>query len=238
MKNLGFETITVEKLTSGYTNNIKDNYYPVSTMDGKLLVRSTYQRSYVYTEEKAQRVIGSTKDGTITFFSPLIFCKCSSGNGVWELFDGQQRTISICNFVSGDGDKLYGDENGTLYSQYTEDEKKKFLSNTVSVKYVEFDSEEEKLKAYINANSGESHSELDLIYSFFDGPFVLDAKRIFGDINNPYVVFIRRLVNCSDNYVRDLRLLDDIVVHASKYYIREEGDDSNPDKKPPVNKRE
>ena len=78
-------------------NNFKDKGVEgVTGLDGKLDIRPAYQREFVYKEDKKQLVIS-----TILKSFPLNTMYWVSTDEGFEVLDGQQRTLSICEFVKG-----------------------------------------------------------------------------------------------------------------------------------------
>ena len=66
--------------------------------DGKLDIRPPYQREFVYSEKQRNAVID-----TLTKNFPLnVMYWAVRDDGNYEIIDGQQRTVSICQYVQGD----------------------------------------------------------------------------------------------------------------------------------------
>src|SRR5664279_3513936 len=87
--------ITIEKLTDGFEDNDEAG---VVGYAGKLDIRPPYQREFIYKDKQRDAVID-----TITKDFPLnVMYWAVRENDGFEVIDGQQRTISICQFVEGD----------------------------------------------------------------------------------------------------------------------------------------
>src|SRR5690242_2249791 len=87
--------ITVRELSAEYKDNADDG---VVGYGGKLDIRPPFQREFVYKDHQRDAVID-----TVTKGYPLnVMYWASRGNGDFEIIDGQQRTISICQYVAGD----------------------------------------------------------------------------------------------------------------------------------------
>ena len=87
--------ITIAELTKGYTDNQESG---VRGYDGKLDIRPPYQREFVYSEKQRNAVID-----TLTKNFPLnVMYWAVRDDGNYEIIDGQQRTVSICQYVQGD----------------------------------------------------------------------------------------------------------------------------------------
>ena len=66
--------------------------------NGKLNIRPKYQREFVYDEKKRNAVIDTIMKGY-----PLnVMYWVKNDDGTFEILDGQQRTISFCQYVAGD----------------------------------------------------------------------------------------------------------------------------------------
>ena len=87
--------ISVRDLTNGYADNAEKG---VTAYGGKLDVRPPYQREFVYGEKQRNAVIDTLMQG----FPLNVMYWATREDGTYEIIDGQQRTISICQYVSGD----------------------------------------------------------------------------------------------------------------------------------------
>ena len=89
---------TVRDLCEGYTNN-DDGCTTDSVFgyDRKLNIRPSYQRNSVYGADKRDAVIETILEGC-----PLnVMYWIDNEDGTYEVLDGQQRTLAICNYVFG-----------------------------------------------------------------------------------------------------------------------------------------
>ena len=99
--NIKRREIAVKEITNGYVDNsinkdVEDD--SVRGFGGRLDIRPPYQRELVYDEKQQQAVIDSIFNGY-----PLnVMYWADKGNHTFEIIDGQQRTISIGNYVAGD----------------------------------------------------------------------------------------------------------------------------------------
>lgn len=86
------EMIAVGSVVDGYSNHPSDG---VVGLGGNLNIRPKYQRNYVYDKQRRAAVID-----TIMKKGPLgeMFW-CSNDDETFEVMDGQQRIISICEYV-------------------------------------------------------------------------------------------------------------------------------------------
>ena len=96
--NIKLHNITVRELTKGYEDNEEQG---VRGYGGKLDIRPPYQREFIYDEKKRAAVITSIKSKyplNVMYWAT----RDDDAEVPFEVMDGQQRTISICQYVNGD----------------------------------------------------------------------------------------------------------------------------------------
>ena len=160
--------ITVRDLTNGYEDN---NENGVRAYDGKLDVRPPFQREFVYKEKQRDAVIDTLTQG----FPLNVMYWAVREDGTYEIIDGQQRTISICQYVNGDFafDFRY-------FHNLQADEQEQILNYELQV-YICSGTDSEKLKWFKTINiAGEELTEQELRNAVYAGPWVTDAKRYFS----------------------------------------------------------
>src|SRR5690606_20148243 len=89
------QEITVRELSQGYEDNAEGG---VTGFGGKLDIRPPYQREFIYKDQQRNAVIETIKKS----FPLNVMYWAVRGDGTFEIIDGQQRTISICQYVHGD----------------------------------------------------------------------------------------------------------------------------------------
>ena len=89
------EEHTISEVFNGYADSSERG---VVGFGGKLNIRPAYQREFVYKEKDRNAVI----DTIIKGFPLNVMYWCDDGSGNYELLDGQQRTISFCQYCNGD----------------------------------------------------------------------------------------------------------------------------------------
>ena len=111
--------ITIRELTAGYEDKGDDG---VVAYGGKLDVRPPFQREFVYDDKQRAMVIDTVMKG-----HPLnVMYWAVREDGSYEIIDGQQRTISICQYVANDYSvKTRG--NMLAYENLQDDEQQKIL---------------------------------------------------------------------------------------------------------------
>ena len=178
--------IKIRELCEGYINNTDTNEERgVYAYGGKLCVRPEYQRSFVYDKKKANAVIN-----TALCNLPLsIMYWVDNEDGTYDCLDGQQRTISLCDFVAGDttqtsfkaewlrgGKETYFD---TLQA-YDPELVEEFLDYEIEV-YLCKGTKRDRLDWFNTINiAGEALSEQEIRNANHTSKWLTDAKRYFS----------------------------------------------------------
>ncbi len=163
--------IKVKDLIKGYVDNAEKGVF---AYDGKLDVRPPYQREFVYDDKKRNAVIYTLRQG----FPLNVMYWALRDDGTFEIIDGQQRTISICQFVNGEFafDMRY-------FHNLEKDEKEQILNYELQI-YICSGTDSEKLKWFRTINiAGEKLTEQELRNAVYSGSWVSDAKRYFSKNN-------------------------------------------------------
>src|SRR3989344_2536295 len=87
--------IKISEVVKEYKDSAEEG---VVAYGGKLDIRPKYQREFVYTGKQRDAVIETVKNGFP--LNVMYWVKTDQGN--FEVMDGQQRTISIGQYVNGD----------------------------------------------------------------------------------------------------------------------------------------
>ena len=165
--------ITVRELTEGYADNAEQG---VKAYGGRLDVRPPYQREFVYGEKQRAAVIDTLTQG----FPLNVMYWATREDGTYEIIDGQQRTISICQFVNGEFSYMF-----RYFHNMQEDEKEQILNYELQI-YICSGTDSEKLKWFETINiAGEKLTEQELRNAVYAGSWVNDAKRYFSKIGCP-----------------------------------------------------
>jgi len=160
--------ITVRELTESYQDNEENG---VVGFGGKLDIRPPYQREFIYKDKQREAVIE-----TITKNFPLnVMYWAVQENGNFEVIDGQQRTISICQYVNGDFAFMF-----KYFHNLQKDEQEQILNYKLMV-YLCSGTDSQKLEWFKTINiAGEKLTNQELRNAVFSGSFVSDAKRYFS----------------------------------------------------------
>ena len=160
--------ITVRELTKDYQDNQDSG---VMGYGGKLDIRPPYQREFVYKDAQREAVINSiVKD-----FPLNVMYWSVREDGNFEIIDGQQRTISICQYVMGNFSFQ-----GRYFNNLQNDEQDKILNYNLMV-YQCTGTDSEKLEWFKIINiAGEELTNQELRNAVYSGSWVTDAKRHFS----------------------------------------------------------
>lgn len=160
--------ITIKDLVKDYKDHAEEG---VSGYSGRLDIRPPYQREFVYNATQREAVID-----TITKGFPLnVMYWAVRDNGDFEIIDGQQRTISICQFVNSDFS--YKDR---YFHNLSDDEQEDILNYELTV-YECSGTDSEKLEWFKTINiAGEELTDQELRNAVYHGSWVTDAKRYFS----------------------------------------------------------
>jgi len=177
--NIELKEITIRELTNGYEDNEEAG---VVGYDGKLDIRPPYQREFIYKDKQKEAVIN-----TITKKFPLnILYWAVREDGSYEVIDGQQRTLSICEFVEGNFSvKIASFDKPRAFHNLQDDEQKQILDYKLMV-YFCSGTDSEKLEWFKTINiAGEKLTEQELRNAVYSGSWVSDVKRYFSKSSCP-----------------------------------------------------
>ena len=93
--NIELQEIAVRELVAGYEDKGDEG---VVGYGGKLDIRPAYQREFIYKDKQREAVVDSVMNG----FPLNVMYWARREDGSFEVMDGQQRTISLCQFAAGD----------------------------------------------------------------------------------------------------------------------------------------
>lgn len=166
--NIELKEITVRDLTDGYEDNEEGG---VIGFGGKLDIRPPYQREFIYKDKQRDAVIDTVKKE----FPLNVMYWAVRDDGNFEVIDGQQRTISISQFVEGD----FAFENRYFHNLQA-DEQEQILNYKLTV-YLCSGTDSEKLEWFKTINiAGEKLTDQELRNAVYSGSWVSDAKRYFS----------------------------------------------------------
>ncbi len=162
------QEIPIRDVVAGYKDSAENG---VVGFGGKLNIRPAYQREYIYKEKQRDEVIRTIRKD----FPLNVMYWVVSDDGCYEVLDGQQRTISICQYVHGE----YSiDHRG--FSNLTEAERQQILDYRLMV-YICTGTDKEKLDWFEIVNMvGEQLSPQERRNAIYTGEWLTDAKKFFS----------------------------------------------------------
>lgn len=161
------KNITVRELVDSYQDNQEDG---VVGFGGKLNIRPPFQREFIYNEKQRAAVID-----TITKNFPLNTMYWAVTEDGFEIIDGQQRTVSICQYV----DNVFS-YNNLYFHNLQQDERDTILDYELTV-YRCQGTDSAKLDWFRTINiAGEKLTDQELRNAVYAGSWTADAKRYFS----------------------------------------------------------
>lgn len=168
--------ITIHEVAENYVDNAEEG---VLGYGGRLNIRPKYQREFVYDEKKRNAVVDTIRHG----FPLNVMYWVVADDGSFEVLDGQQRTISFCQYVQGDFSVITEDGNPKSFHNLTAAEQQQILDYKLMVYFCE-GSDKEKLDWFKIINiAGEKLTDQELRNAVYTGPWLSDAKLRFSKTN-------------------------------------------------------
>lgn len=152
---------------------------------GQLNIRPAYQREFVYKDEQRDKVLDTVRKGyplNVMYWvrNPDANAPTDDTLASYEVLDGQQRTLSICKYLSGDFSL-----NEQYFHNLPQDQKDTILDYVLTVYSCE-GPESEKLEWFRTINiAGEKLTDQELLNAVYTGPWLTSAKVYFSKPNCP-----------------------------------------------------
>ncbi|MFH0845986.1 MAG: DUF262 domain-containing protein [Patescibacteria group bacterium] len=160
--------IKIREVIEGYKDSAEEG---VVAYKGKLDIRPKYQREFVYSGKQRDAVLETIKQG----FPLNVMYWMIRDDGGFELLDGQQRTISIGQYVAGDfslGDRFF--------HNLTKEEQEQVLDYELMIYFCE-GTDKERLDWFKTINiAGEKLTDQELRNAVYTGSWLSDAKLKFS----------------------------------------------------------
>jgi len=167
--------ITVRELINGYQDNQENG---VTGYSCKLDIRPPFQREFVYGDKERNAVI----DTVVKNYPLNVMYWAVREDGNFEVIDGQQRTISICQYAKSDFSI-----DGLAFHNLTDDKQKQILDYNLMV-YFCSGTDSEKLEWFKTINiAGKELTNQELRNAVYSGTWVADAKRYFSKNSRPKI---------------------------------------------------
>lgn len=165
--------ITVRELAENYQDKQEEG---IVGYDGRLDIRPPYQREFVYNDKQREAVIDTVRKG----FPLNVMYWAVREDGDFEIIDGQQRTISICQYINNDFSYQ-----GRAFHNLQDDEQEQILDYELTI-YECSGRDSDKLEWFKTINiAGEELTDQELRNAVYHGSWVTDAKRYFSKSGCP-----------------------------------------------------
>lgn len=163
--------IKIRKVIAGYKDSAEEG---VVAYDGKLDIRPKYQREFVYKDKQRDAVLETVKQN----FPLNVMYWMVREDGGYEVLDGQQRTISIGQYVNGDFSL-----NERYFHNLLKEEQDQILDYELMIYFCE-GTDKERLDWFRIINiAGEKLTDQEIRNAVYTGPWLADAKLKFSKSN-------------------------------------------------------
>jgi len=200
--NIKLHEIPIKDVYNGYVDSQENG---VIAYSGKLNVRPAFQREFVYKDKQRDEVIKTVrKDFPLNV---MYWVKSDTG---YELLDGQQRTISLCQYLAGDFSIEY------QYFHNLEKEEQEQILNYPLMVYICEGTNKEKLDWFKIINiAGEKLTNQELRNAIYTGTWLSDAKKYFSKTNCP-------AYSIANKYLRGTPIRQDYLETALRWIAARE----------------
>lgn len=163
--------LKIREVIGGFKDSAEEG---VVAYCGRLDVRPKYQREFIYKDRQRDAVLDTVKKG----FPLNVMYWMVRDDGGYEVLDGQQRTISIGQYVGGDfslGDRYF--------HNLTKEERDQILDYELMIYFCD-GTDKERLEWFKTINiAGEKLTDQELRNAVYTGPWLSDAKLKFSKSN-------------------------------------------------------
>jgi len=168
---IALQQIKIKDVVDGYVNNDEEG---VIGFGGKLNIRPKYQREFIYNDKQQQEVIKTVQKR----FPLNVMYWCVNKDGSYELLDGQQRTLSLCEYIKGNFSV-----DGKYFYTLQDDQQKEILDYELMI-YICEGGNTEKLEWFKIINvQGEKLTPQELRNAIYTGEWLSDCKKFFSKSN-------------------------------------------------------
>ena len=202
------QEINVRDLAEGYFDDADGG---VRGYGGLLDIRPPFQREFIYKAAQRDAVINTAFQG----FPLNVMYWSVRDDGGFEIIDGQQRTISLCQYVEGIFSLQIGswDAPRNFHNLQTS-EQNKLLDYSLTIYHCS-GADVEKLDWFKTINiAGEELTDQELRNTVYHGEWVTDAKRYFSRPNCAAHAI-------GSKYLKGSAIRQDFLETAIKWYARD-----------------
>lgn len=196
--------IPVSEIVKGYKDSAENG---VVGYGGRLNIRPAFQREFIYKEKQRNEVLNTVRND----FPLNVMYWVKSGEESYEMLDGQQRTISVCQYINGDFSIQY-----QYFHNLTKDEQQQILDYKLMI-YICDGTDKEKLDWFKIINiAGEQLTAQELRNAIYTGEWLTDAKKYFSKTNCP-------AYNIAGEYLKGSAIRQDYLETVIKWIAAKEG---------------
>ena len=196
--------IPVSDVVKGYKDSAENG---VVGYGGRLNIRPAFQREFIYKEKQRNEVLNTVRND----FPLNVMYWVKSGEESYEMLDGQQRTISVCQYINGDFSIQY-----QYFHNLTKDEQQQILDYKLMI-YICDGTDKEKLDWFKIINiAGEQLTAQELRNAIYTGEWLTDAKKYFSKTNCP-------AYNIAGEYLKGSAIRQDYLETVIKWIAAKEG---------------
>ena len=201
--NIELHKIKISDVAENYQDSAEEGVVGYS---GRLNIRPAFQREFIYKDKQRDEVIRTIRKN----FPLNVMYWVKSDNGDFELLDGQQRTISFCQYINGDFSIDY-----QYFHNLTIDEQQQIKDYELMI-YICDGTDSEKLDWFKIINiAGEVLTVQELRNAIYTGEWLSDAKKYFSKTGCP-------AFNIADDYLRGSAIRQDYLEAAIKWLAAKE----------------
>ena len=195
--------IPVKDVFQGYLDSAENG---IVAYNGLLNVRPAFQREFVYKDKQRDEVVNTVRKN----FPLNIMYWARSDNGEFELLDGQQRTISLCQYINGDFSIDY-----QYFHNLQPEEQQQILDYPLMI-YICEGTDKEKLDWFRIVNiAGEKLTNQELRNAVYTGTWLTNAKQYFSKSSCP-------AYQIANKYMKGTPIRQDYLETALKWIAAKE----------------
>ncbi|PJA64798.1 MAG: HNH endonuclease [Candidatus Portnoybacteria bacterium CG_4_9_14_3_um_filter_40_10] len=163
--------IPIRKVIAGYKDSAEEG---VVAYGGKLDIRPKYQREFVYKDKQRDAVLETVNQN----FPLNVMYWMVREDGGYEVLDGQQRTVSVGQYVNGDFSL-----NERYFHNLLKEEQDQILDYELMIYFCE-GTDKERLDWFRIINiAGEKLTDQEIRNAVYTGSWLSDAKLKFSKSN-------------------------------------------------------
>ena len=196
--------IPVSEVTKGYKDSADEG---VKGYNGWLNIRPAFQREFIYKDKQRDNVLNTIRSN----FPLNVMYWTESADGKFELLDGQQRTISFCQYVNGEYSIDF-----QYFHNLTDSEKQQILDYKLMI-YICEGTDKERLDWFRTINiAGMQLTPQELRNAIYTGEWLTEAKKYFSKTGCP-------AYNIGEDYLKGSAIRQDYLETIIGWLATKEG---------------